>query len=62
MLRQRAFAELSAKRALSSAYGAALITAGSYNRRGIMRAAIASAKARREVTGDTWGGPAYQQP
>lgn len=55
MLRQRAFAELSAKRALSSTYGAALIAVGSYNRRGIMRAAIASAKARREVTGDAWG-------
>lgn len=55
MLRQQAFAQLAAKRAQNSAHVGSLIFADSYDRRGIMRAAIESARARRQVTGEAWG-------
>lgn len=55
IFRQRAFAELATKHALNSDSAQALVSAGSYNRRGIMLAAIESARARREVTGEAWG-------
>lgn len=55
ILRQRAFAELATKRALESESAKALVSAGSYNRRGIMLAAIEAARARREITGEAWG-------
>ena len=49
--RREAFANAAAQRARTSI----LVVAGRYDRAAIMRAAIVAAKARREVTGETWG-------
>ena len=49
--RREAFAHAAAQRARASI----LVVAGRYDRAAIMRAAIVAAKARRAVTGETWG-------
>jgi hypothetical protein len=52
--RQRAFAKLAAERAGALSRICPLVKAGAYDRRAIMCAAIAAAKARRAVSGDAW--------
>lgn len=53
-LRQRAFADLAFRRAQSLARIDPLLDSGAYNRRAIMRLAVAAAKARRATTGEGW--------
>lgn len=53
-LRQRAFADLAFRRAQSSARIDPLLNSEAYDRRAIMRLAVAAAKARRAATGEGW--------
>lgn len=53
-LRQRTFADLAFRRALTSARVCPLLVSGVYDRKAIMRLAVAAAKARRVVTGEGW--------
>ena len=53
-LRQRTFADLAFRRAQTSARLYPLIVPGAYDRRAIMRLAVAAAKARRAATGEGW--------
>lgn len=53
-LRQRTFADLAFRRAQASARFCPLLVSGAFDRRAIMRLAVAAAKARRAVTGEGW--------
>jgi hypothetical protein len=53
-LRQRALADLVLRRAQASASVCPLLASGTYDRRAIMRLALAAARARREATGEAW--------
>jgi hypothetical protein len=53
-LRQRTFADLAFRRAQASARLCPLLVSGAFDRRAIMRLAVAAAKARRAVTGEGW--------
>ena len=53
-LRQRTFADLAFRRAQASARFCPLLVSGAFDRRAIMRLAMAAAKARRAVTGEGW--------
>lgn len=53
-LRQRAFADLAFRRAQSAARVCPLLVSGAFDRRAIMRLAVAAAKARQAATGDGW--------
>lgn len=53
--RANGYAKLAADSARLSARTLPLIVAGAYDRAAIMSAAIASAQARRAVTGEAWG-------
>lgn len=52
--RDRGFVEIAARRASAAGHCRSLLKGGSYDRRGIMRLAIESARARREVKGESW--------
>lgn len=52
--RHRGFVEIAARRASAKGNCRTLLKGNSHDRRGIMRLAIESARARREVTGETW--------
>ena len=52
--RHRGFVEIAARRASAKDNCHTLLKGNSYDRRGIMRLAIVSARARREVAGETW--------
>jgi hypothetical protein len=53
-LRQRTFADLAFRRAQASARFCPLLVSGAFDRRAIMRLAMAAAKARRAVTDEGW--------
>ena len=52
--RQQAFQKVAFLRAQATARIRPFVVAGAYDRRAIMCSAVAAAKARRAVTGDTW--------
>src|SRR4051794_25838894 len=52
--RREIFAKIAADRARASAHARPLALSSGYDRSAIMSAAIASAKARRTVTGEPW--------
>lgn len=52
--RQQAFQKVAFLRAQANACVRPFVVAGAYDRRAIMCSAVAAAKARRAVTGDTW--------
>ena len=55
LVRREGFVKLVADRARRAQIERPFVVDGRYDRSSIMRAAVAAAQARREVTGDAWG-------